>query len=409
MKTKLKIIIPIAVAAVTVIIAAVFINFSPKESVDVSSLMSTAQKYLVEQNYEQAIAEFGKVIDLDPMNADAYLGLAEAYIAVGDTESAIEILQKGYELTGDERLKKMLDELIPPEPEETTVITTAATTVPTTVTTTETTTVSTVEMITVPDLSGLTMEEAVSMCEEAGLLYSIRTVENRAVEKDHVISQSVAAGESLPADQSVVIIISDGMPVVTTTVPETTTITTTVTTTAAPSEPSEATLLNSVKLSPRSTDFEPLDELVESTLNKITKDDMTTYEKVKACYDFLINECSYGSNEALYDYIEYYFFGYANEVCAYGMLKGHVGVCDDYAAAFAALTTAIGLDCSIVTGTTSKAGGGYTAHAWCVITIDGTEYVFDPQVEDNIAKGGAIQYLRFCKKYEEVPGKYNPA
>ena len=113
MKTKLKIIIPAAIAVIAVIIAAVFINFSLKESVDVASLMSTAQKYLVEQNYEQAIAEFGKVIDLDPMNADAYLGLADAYIGMGDTASAIEWLQKGYELTGDERLKKMLDSLLP--------------------------------------------------------------------------------------------------------------------------------------------------------------------------------------------------------------------------------------------------------------------------------------------------------
>ena len=32
--------------------------------------------------------------------------------------------------------------------------------------------------------------------------------------------------------------------------------------------------------------------------------------------------------------------------------------------------------------------------------------MFDPQVEDNIAAGGAIRYLRFCKTYEEVPDKY---
>ena len=111
MRSKLKIMIPIAIAVIAVIIAVVFINFSPKESVDISSLMSTAQKYLVDNQYEQAIAEFKKVIDLDPMNADAYLGLADAYIGIGDTDSAVEILEKGYELTGDERLKKMLDEL----------------------------------------------------------------------------------------------------------------------------------------------------------------------------------------------------------------------------------------------------------------------------------------------------------
>ncbi len=43
---------------------------------------------------------------------------------------------------------------------------------------------------------------------------------------------------------------------------------------------------------------------------------------------------------------------------------------------------------------------------WCVVVIDGMEYVFDPQVEDNIANGGKIRYLRFCKTYDEVADKY---
>ena len=45
------------------------------------------------------------------MNEDAYIGIADAYIGMGDTEKAIEWLKKGYELTGDERLKNMIDKL----------------------------------------------------------------------------------------------------------------------------------------------------------------------------------------------------------------------------------------------------------------------------------------------------------
>ena len=71
-------------------------------------MLSTAQKYLVEMEYERAIAEFNKVIELDPMNADAYLGLAEAYEKSGDIEKAIETLEKGFELTGDERIEAAL-------------------------------------------------------------------------------------------------------------------------------------------------------------------------------------------------------------------------------------------------------------------------------------------------------------
>ena len=126
MKAKLKFIIPVVIAVIAIIVAALCIDFTPQEKADVSSLMSTAQKHLIENQYEQAIAEFNKVIEIEPMNVDAYWGLAEAYVGIGDTDKAIEVLEKGYEITGDDRLKEMLDRLLLPVPEETTVTTTAA-------------------------------------------------------------------------------------------------------------------------------------------------------------------------------------------------------------------------------------------------------------------------------------------
>ena len=165
-------------------------------------------------------------------------------------------------------------------------------------------------------------------------------------------------------------------------------------------------VLNSAALNPTRSDFTPLNELMDKLFSEIFKEGMSTYQKVKACYDYLINSCSYGHNEYVYDYIEAYFYGYKYQVSAYGILKGHIGVCDDYSAAFAMLMQAIGLDCYVVGGQTSKAGGGYTGHAWCEMNVNGVIYVFDPQVEDNIAKGGTIKYYRFGKTYEQVPGKY---
>ena len=165
-------------------------------------------------------------------------------------------------------------------------------------------------------------------------------------------------------------------------------------------------ILNGAAQNPWRSDFEPLNEQVDKLFSEIFKDGMTTYDKVKACYDYLINNCSYGYNECVYDYIEAYFYGYQYEVSAYGLLKGHIGVCDDYSATFAMLMRYIGLDCYVVGGQTSKSGGGYTGHAWCEMSINGMIYVFDPQVEDNIAKGGTINYYRFCKTYDQVSGKY---
>ena len=103
MKTKLKIILPIIIAVIAIIAAAITINFTSDKTVNVDSLIVTAQNYLNENNFDQAIAEFNKIIELDPMNVDAYIGLAQAYQGKGDIDKAIEALEKGIEATGDQR------------------------------------------------------------------------------------------------------------------------------------------------------------------------------------------------------------------------------------------------------------------------------------------------------------------
>ena len=143
---------------------------------------------------------------------------------------------------------------------------------------------------------------------------------------------------------------------------------------------------------------EPLLTVADQILAQVGSS--TPYEQLRGCYDWLIQNCSYGSvlsnlNQG----------GWLAED-AYFIMTQRVGVCDNYSAAFAVLARMIGFDARIQTGQTHRAAGGYTGHAWCVINIHGVDYVFDPQVEDNIAAGGAIRYLRFCKTYEEVPDKY---
>ena len=160
-------------------------------------------------------------------------------------------------------------------------------------------------------------------------------------------------------------------------------------------------LLNNAELYPTLTGADYCDEIVQETLAQITSDNMSTYDKVFACYNYLVNTCSYGDNVLRLDFPE------ANGTArAYGMLVGHVGACDDYSCAFAALTRAIGLNCYTVYGQTARADGGYTGHIWCVIAIDGVEYVFDPQIDDNI---GADIYYRFCVTYDETPDSYYPS
>ena len=90
--------------------AAVGISNAPANRV--SRYMGAAERYLSEMNYEQAIIEFQRILEIDPMNADAYLGMVEAYIALGDIDNAIETLRTGLEQTGDDRIREKLNELL---------------------------------------------------------------------------------------------------------------------------------------------------------------------------------------------------------------------------------------------------------------------------------------------------------
>lgn len=68
-------------------------------------------RYLSDGEYEEAIIAFNAAIEIDPMQAEAYLNLANAYIGMNDFGAAREILERGYELTQSEALKSKLEEL----------------------------------------------------------------------------------------------------------------------------------------------------------------------------------------------------------------------------------------------------------------------------------------------------------
>ena len=98
-------------AAAAVLIAAVIgISIYNAPSNRMNRALDLGACYLEEQNYEQALVEFDKVIAIDPMNTAAYLGKAQAYEGMGDTEQMFAVLQTGYEQTGDEQIKAELSE-----------------------------------------------------------------------------------------------------------------------------------------------------------------------------------------------------------------------------------------------------------------------------------------------------------
>ena len=103
------IIVSVALLCISAIIIVVLLLNSNHET-KLDAYLKNAAKYLVEMNYEQAIVEFDKVLEIDPKNVEAYLGKAKAYHEMGDVYKAIETLKDGYEKTGDDRIWKLLTE-----------------------------------------------------------------------------------------------------------------------------------------------------------------------------------------------------------------------------------------------------------------------------------------------------------
>ena len=217
---QIRIVIYIIIGAVIAAVGVFLVIHSnnSQSSISLQDKLDLGHKYLVELSYDKAVLEFTDAIEIDPMNADAYLGLADAYIGQGDTDKAVEVLEKGFDKTGDDRIMEKLDELKPVE--ETTITTVSETTAETTVVT--------YELAVVPNLVGLTEVEASQLIKDAGLKGEVKDEFNETVEKGYVISQMIPADAEVGKDTNVIYSVSKGKePVVeettVTTIPESTT------------------------------------------------------------------------------------------------------------------------------------------------------------------------------------------
>ncbi|UNC91112.1 DUF5050 domain-containing protein [Candidatus Contubernalis alkaliaceticus] len=60
--------------------------------------LALAEKYLLDQEYEQAILAYDEVIEIDPRVEKAYTGLAKAHVGLWNMDSAEEVLKQGIEI-----------------------------------------------------------------------------------------------------------------------------------------------------------------------------------------------------------------------------------------------------------------------------------------------------------------------
>lgn len=167
-------------------------------------------------------------------------------------------------------------------------------------------------------------------------------------------------------------------------------------------------LLNSAALNPMKTNNDTVDAQVSEILKKVTTDKMSTYQKVKAVYDYIINTSTYGNPKGIYGY-EPYVSDTDRTIVTESrfLLDEKVGVCNNYAALFTVLTRRIGVESYYVTGQVASRNGGKTGHAWSIIKLSGEYYIFDTQIEQSNTSGGAIGYNWFCKKDTLMSGTYS--
>ncbi|MBB5264840.1 hypothetical protein HNP82_001979 [Catenibacillus scindens] len=158
-------------------------------------------------------------------------------------------------------------------------------------------------------------------------------------------------------------------------------------------------LCQSYGLQARTFAEKELDSYVMQVLGQITNESMTQEQKLRACYDWLMQQCSYkavfGSVPDGYTFEQWY---------AINMFKERRGNCYSYASALLAMAKRIGYEDAVMIkgyfqGPTGKVTNTWSPHAW--VEIGGLKY--DPQ---QAAEHG---YDCFGNPNSPVPYKYPDA
>lgn len=100
LKSKIFIgtVLALAAAAVITIFA---VNAGQSGGSDLQAQLDLGKKYVSELDYENAIIAYEDALKIDPYCLDAYLGLADAYMALGQQDKAMEIMEQAKAMLPD--------------------------------------------------------------------------------------------------------------------------------------------------------------------------------------------------------------------------------------------------------------------------------------------------------------------
>ncbi len=94
-KRKRIIIIAVVASVAAAALMLALILSSGGKARELSRQLDLGKRYLDELDYDNALIAFNRAIEIDPKCEDAYIGVADAYIGKGETDSAQKILEEG--------------------------------------------------------------------------------------------------------------------------------------------------------------------------------------------------------------------------------------------------------------------------------------------------------------------------
>ena len=115
-------------------------------------------------------------------------------------------------------------------------------------------------------------------------------------------------------------------------------------------------------------------KFAQSVVSKLTKPEMSDYQKELLFHDYIINSARYDSEHLATNTLP------QSAYTAYGILINKSGVCEGYSEAFKLLLDLAGIECRIVVGTSSSS----IAHAWNMVKLDKEWYMVDLTYDDPV-------------------------
>ena len=146
--------------------------------------------------------------------------------------------------------------------------------------------------------------------------------------------------------------------------------------------------------------------LLQQTLAEIQRPGMSEYERAKAAYDYLLDSVT--SDDPVCPELWRIYQEDRNTPIPYlenramSILRFHVGMCEDQAAALVLLLRGMGLEAEYLPGFMFTLAGEPMDHAWVQAKVDGVWYHLDPELEGYMARRDRVAYRYFLKGDQEI-------